>query len=65
MLKVGLHLMCSKLLPFILLELSPFVLSLYYSKIILRRYTCIRNTSFKTVESKIPGAGCKRKQGTI
>ena len=50
---LGLQLMCSKLLPIILLEFSPIILLClaYYSKMVLRRYTCIRNTSFKIVES--------------
>ena len=40
----------------------------YYLKIILRRYTCIRNTSFKIVESnevKSLVLAANRKQGTI
>jgi len=54
--KIGLHLMCSKLLPIVLLEFprtfTYYSLCLaYYSKTILRKYTCIRNTSFKIVES--------------
>ena len=47
--------MCSKLLPIILLEfprIFTYIILLclaYYSKIILRRYTYIKNTSFKIV----------------
>jgi len=71
---LGLCLMCSKLLPIILLEFPRtftyyILLCLaYYSKIILRRYTCIRNTSFKIVEScevKSLVLAANRKQGTI
>ena len=55
---------------YILLELSPIILLYlaYYSKIILRRYTCIRNTSFKIVESnevKSLVLAANHKQGTI
>ena len=51
-------------------ELSPIILLClaYYSKIILRRYTCIRNTSFKIVESnevKSLVLAAKCKQGMI
>ena len=69
---IGLCLICSKLLPIILLEFPKnftyyfFVLSLF--QISLKRYSCIRNTSFKIVksnevESLVLSANCK--QGTI
>jgi len=65
--------MCSKLLPIILLqfpEFSPTILLClaHYSKIILRRYNCIRNTSLKIVEineTKSLVLAANRKQGMI
>jgi len=55
---LGLCVLCSKLLPIILLEFPKiftyysFMLSLLFQNIILRRYTCVGNTSFKIVEVK-------------
>jgi len=68
---LGLRLMCSKLLPIILLEFPrtftyySFVLSLLFSEDTL---ACITNTSFKIVESnevKSLVLAANRKQGTI
>ena len=59
-----------EILSIILLKFSPIILLClaYYSKIMFRRYTCIRNVSFKIVESNevkslVLAANCK--QGTI
>ena len=67
---VGLHLLCLKFYLSFFQEFPKiFLLCLaYYSKIILKRYTCIRNKSFKIVESNeikslVLAANCK--QGTI
>ena len=70
---VGLCLLCSKFYLLFFREfskISPISLLClaYYSRIILRRYTCIRNTSFKIEESNevkslVLTENCK--QGTI
>jgi len=64
---VGLHLLCLKFYLSFFQEFPKiFLLCLaYYSKIILRRYTCIRNTSFKIVKSNeikslVLAANCKQ-----
>ena len=66
---VGLHLLCLKFYLSFFQEFPKiFLLCLaYYSKIILKRYTCIRNKSFKIVESneiKSLALASNCKQGT-
>ena len=68
---LGLHLLCLNFNLLFFKNLPKFSILLclsYYFKIILRKYTCIRNTSFKIIESNIVqslvlAANCN--QGTI
>ena len=67
---LGLQLMCSKLLPIILLEFSPIILLCLFQNGSQKIYTCIRNTSFKIIESNevkplVLAANCKLYRYTI